>query len=75
MQTIYIKFLTEEDRVRGYYELALHSRIGSFRGQVYQISLEALKLLEDLHIGYRRATDAEVQTAHDQVRNTTPSVL
>ncbi len=75
MQTIHIKFLTEEDRVRGFYELALHSRISSFRGEVYQIPLEAVKFLEDLHIAYRRATDAEVQTAHDQVRNPTPSVL
>ena len=75
MQTIYVKFLNEEDRVRGFYELIRHSRVGSFPGQVYQIPLEALKLLDDLHIGYRRATDAEVKTAHDQVRNTSPAVL
>jgi gamma-glutamylcyclotransferase (GGCT)/AIG2-like uncharacterized protein YtfP len=75
MQTIFIKFSTEEDRVRGFYELAKRSRIGSLPGEVYQVPLEALKLLDELHVGYRRATDAEVKTAHDQVRNPSPSVL
>ena len=36
---------------------------------------EALKILDDLHIGYRRASDAEVKDAHDQVRNPPASVL
>jgi hypothetical protein len=31
--------------------------------------------LDDQHIAYRRATDAEVKAAHDQVRNPTPAVL
>ncbi len=75
MQSIYIKFQSEEDRVRGFYELAKSSRIGSLPGQVYQVPREALKLLESMHVGYRRATDAEVKDAHDQVRNPSPSVL
>jgi hypothetical protein len=75
MQTIYIKFLTEDDRVRGFFELAKRARVGSLPDQVYQVPLEGLKLLEELHIAYRRATDAEVQSAHDQVRNPSPAVL
>ena len=75
MQTIFIKFLTREDRVRGFYELATRSRVGSLPGEIYQVPLEALKLLEDQGISYRRATDDEVRSAHDQVRNPTPSVL
>jgi hypothetical protein len=75
MQTVFIKFLTEEDRVKGFYELARQSRVGSLPGQVYQVPREALKLLEDLHVGYRRATDAEVKGSNDQVRNPSPSVL
>ena len=75
MQTIYIKFLTEEDRVRGFYELATRSRVGSLPGKIYQVPLEALKLLENQQIGYRRATDDEVKAAHDQVRNPSPAVL
>jgi hypothetical protein len=75
MQTIYIKFLAESDRVRGFFELATHSRIGSLPGEVYQIPLEGVKLLDQLHVGYRRATDSEVTTAHDQVRNPSASVL
>jgi hypothetical protein len=75
MQTIYIKFASEPDRVRGFYELIRHSRVGSFPGQVYQIPVEAVKLLEDLNIAYLKATEAEVKSAHGQVRNTAPAVL
>lgn len=60
MQTIYIKFLTPEDRVRGFYELATRARIGSLPGGVYQVPLDALPKLDDQHIGYRRATDPEI---------------
>jgi hypothetical protein len=75
MQTVYIKFLTEADRARGFFELAKRSRIGSMPGQVYQVPLEALQILEDVHIDYRRATDAEVKDAHDQIRNPSAAVL
>jgi hypothetical protein len=75
MQTVYIKFVTELDRAKGFFELAKRSRIGSLPGQVYQVPLEALQILEDMHIDYRRATDAEVKDAHDQVRNPSAAVL
>ena len=75
MQTIFIRFLTQEDRVRGYYELATRARVSSLPGGLYQVSTEALRLLEDQHIAFRRATDAEVKDAHDQVRNPAPAVL
>jgi len=75
MQTVYIKFVTEEDRVRGFYELAKNARVSSLPGAVYQLPRDAVKILEDMHIAYRRATDDEVKTAHDQVRNPSPSVL
>lgn len=75
MQTVYIKFQTEEDRVRGFYELIHRARVGSFRGKIYQIPREALDILDELHIRYRRATDDEVKEAHDQIRNPSASVL
>jgi hypothetical protein len=75
VQTIFIKFLSQQDRVRGFYELATRARISSFPAEVYQVPLEALRLLEDQQIAYRRATDAEVKAAHDQVRNPAPAVL
>ena len=75
MQTIYIKFLSDEDRVQGFYELATRARIGSLPGQVYQVPIEALPLLEKQQINFRRATDDEVKAAHDQVRNPTATVL
>lgn len=75
MQSIFIRFLTQEDRVRGFYELATRSRVSSLPGELYQVPIEALRLLESQQIAYRRATDAEVKTAHDQVRNPAPAVL
>jgi hypothetical protein len=70
MQTVYIKFLNEPDRAKGFFELAKSSRIGSLPRQVYQVPLEVLQILEDLHIDHRRATDAEVKDAHGSVRST-----
>jgi hypothetical protein len=75
MQTVFIKFPTQDDRARGFYELATKARVGSFPGEIYQVPIESLKLLDEQHIAYRRATDAEVKTAHDQVRNPAPAVL
>ncbi len=75
MQTVYIKFLSRDDRVKGFYELITRARVSSLPGEVYQVAIDALKLLENQQIGYRRATDREVQDAHDQVRNPTPTVL
>ncbi len=75
MQSDFIKFLTPDDRVRAFYELATRSRVSSFPGEIYQVPMEALRLLADQQIPYRRATDAEVKAAHDQVRNPTPAVL
>jgi hypothetical protein len=69
MRTVYVKFLTEADRAKGFFELAKRSGIGSLPGQVYQVPLAALPILDEIHIDYRRATDAEVNDAHDQVRN------
>ena len=75
MQTIYIKFLSIDDRVKGFYELITRARVSSLPGEVYQVGIESLKLLENQQIAYRRATDQEVKDAHDQVRNPTPTVL
>lgn len=75
MHSVYIKFLTEADRARGFFELAKHSRISSLPGQVYQTPVESLQILEANRIEYRRATDAEVKDAHDQVRDPSAAVL
>ncbi len=75
MQTVYIRFTSEADRERGFYELATRAQIASLPGQIYQIPIGAIPLLENESIGYRRATDEEVKTANDQVRNSAPALL
>ena len=72
---MYIRFTSEADRERGFYELATRARIASFPGQIYQIPIGAITLLENENIGYRRATDEEVGVANDQVRGSAPSFL
>ena len=75
MQTVYIRFTSEADRVKGFYELATRARVASLRGEIYQIPLSAISLLEKENVCFRRATDAEVRAAHDQVRNPTSAPL
>ncbi len=75
MQTVYIRFTSEADRERGFYELATRARVASLPGQVYQIPIGAITLLENENVGYRRATDEEVRVANDQVRNSAPAFL
>jgi hypothetical protein len=75
MRSIFILFLTEEDRVRGFGTLAKRARISSLPGRVYQVPIESLQILESEHIDYRRATDDEVKAANDQVRNPAAPVL
>ncbi|HVA51570.1 MAG TPA: hypothetical protein VNH11_34835 [Pirellulales bacterium] len=65
MQTIFIRFSTQEDRFRGFYDLTTRAHISSLPGEVYQVPLDALRLLDDQHVAYRRATDDEVKAAHD----------
>lgn len=71
MLTAYIKFLTEADRAHGFFELAKRSHVCSLPGHVYQVLLQGLAILDECHIDYRRATDAEVKHAQDQVRFST----
>ena len=75
MQSVFILFVTEDDRVRGFATLAKRAQISSLPGHVYQIPIEGIQLLESERINYRRATDAEVKAANDQVRNPAAPVL
>jgi hypothetical protein len=53
MQSVFVRFLTEEDRARGFAILAKRARISSLPGQVYQIPIDGLTLLESDHVGSR----------------------
>lgn len=65
MQTVYIKFLNEAHRATGFLEVAKRARISSLPGHVYQVPIAAMKILDDIHVDYRRATDAEVLFSQD----------
>jgi hypothetical protein len=69
MQTVFIEFSMQDDRVRGSYVLATKARIGSFPDEIYQVPVEALPLLDNQQIAYRHASDLEVKAAHDRARD------
>jgi hypothetical protein len=75
MHTAFIKFLSREDRIRGFYQLATRASVSSLPDDIFQVPAEALKLLDAERVAYRRASDAEVKAAHDQVRNPPAAVL
>ena len=68
MHTVFIKFLTQDDRARGFYELATKASIGSFPGEIYQGPVEGLELLDSQMVAYRRSTDVAVKAALDRVQ-------
>ena len=65
----------QEGILRGRYRDGFGKKVWMKPGEVYQVPIESLRLLEAQHVAYRRATDAEVKAAHDQVRNPAPAVL
>jgi hypothetical protein len=64
MQSVFIRFVSGEDRIRGFAALAKRSQISSLPRQVYQVPIDGVGLLESEHISYRRATDPEVMAAN-----------
>jgi hypothetical protein len=75
MSAVFIHFVTDDDRTRGFATLAKQGRVSTLPGQVYQVPTEGLQLLESAHVRYRRATEAEVKAANAQVRNPGATVL
>ena len=69
MNTAYIKFNNRAHQVRGYYELAIKARVNSIPDGIYIVPIQALAILDEQHISYRRATDEEVERAYAQIRN------
>jgi hypothetical protein len=56
----YIRFLSEADEERGFAELMRRTELHAFPEGVYGVNPEALSVLDDLQIRYRRATGEEV---------------
>ena len=75
MQLAYIRFTSREDQVCGFYELATKAQVTSVPGGVYAVPWKALALLDEQHIAYRRATDAEVPLKHGAIRTPVAPVL
>ena len=75
MKTVYIKFNTKTDKVRGFYQLATKAQVSSLPDGIYAVPVSSLRILDAQHISYRRATDEEVTNAHDKIRNPFALVL
>jgi hypothetical protein len=66
---IRIRFLTDQDRVRGNYLLATQSVVRRLRGQFFEISEAARELLDDHHIPYQVLPIPEPSGSDQEVRN------
>lgn len=75
MHTAYIKFDDRENEVKGYYELATKAKVSSIPDGIYIVPVQALSILNEQYISYRRVTDEEVEHAYAQIRNPAAPVL
>jgi hypothetical protein len=66
---IRIRFPTDRDRVQGNYLLATKSVVRCLRGQVFEVSEAALKLLDDHQIPYETLAIPEPSDSDQEVRN------
>jgi hypothetical protein len=66
---IRIQFPTDRDRVQGNYLLATQSVVRRLRGQLFEVSEAALKLLDDHQIPYQVLPIPEPSGSDQEVRN------
>jgi hypothetical protein len=66
---IRIRFPSYQGRVQGNYLLATKSVVRRLRGQVFEVSEAALKLLDDHHIPYQVLPIPEPTGSDQEVRN------
>jgi len=66
---IRIRFPTDHDRVRGNYLLATQSVVRCLSGQVFEISEDARKLLDEHRIPYQTLAIPEPSGSDQEVRN------
>jgi hypothetical protein len=55
-----IKFKSKEDRINGFYELAIKGRGRSLPNNVFEIADQFLKILDDAKIAYKIITKEEI---------------
>jgi hypothetical protein len=66
---IRIRFPTDHDRIQGNYLLATKSVVRRLRGQIFEVSEIALKLLDEHHIPYQTLPIPEPSGSDQEVRN------
>ena len=66
---IRIRFPTDQDRIQGNYLLATKSVVRRLRGQIFEVSQDALKLLAENHISYQTLPIPEPSGSDQEVRN------
>lgn len=59
MKTVKIKFLSDEDRIKGLMELTKNTTVRGFKGNIFEIKEEDRKFLNKLKLKYRKLTKDE----------------
>jgi len=62
MKVTYLKFLSEQDRVRAFETLSSFSEVIGLEDDVYCISLRGLRLLDEHDVCYMVASEDEVRS-------------
>jgi len=70
MKTVKIKFLSDEDRIKGLMELAKNTTVRGFKGNIFEIKEEDRQFLNKLKLKYRELTKDETLNAFKKIRNT-----
>ncbi|HHT9126337.1 MAG TPA: hypothetical protein ACFYD6_11040 [Candidatus Brocadiia bacterium] len=68
-----IRFDSKEDRVRGFYELAIKGIVRALKGDVFEIPEHCKKILDDAGVSYRILTENEGPVDEAQALRNTPT--
>ena len=75
MDLAFIKFKNREDAARAIHEVTRYGRADGYRGGVWVVHRDQLKLIEDLGIEYLLASEDEIEAARGSIRSPAPSIL
>ncbi|MEO7719190.1 MAG: hypothetical protein ABIY70_23575 [Capsulimonas sp.] len=64
VRNAYIKFLSNEDSVLGFYELVTHSQVTRLSNDIYCVPWSSLAILDSRQVEYSFATEEDLTNAH-----------
>jgi hypothetical protein len=69
MSLVYIRFFNRDDEAAGLVQLARHTRVDALPGGLYVVRSDDLRWLDEAGLNYRRATESELGSASEGIRD------